>query len=124
MTRVLIVDDQGSFRAHLRRLLTQAGLEVVGEAESIPEAEVQTQALHPDLAVVDIMLPETNGFEGTRRLRALRPDLRVIIVSAFGNHAGIFQTAALAAGAEGYVLKDDLMLSLVRAWAVRPSRCG
>jgi len=118
MTRVLIVDDQPSFRAILRELLTQAGLEVVGEASDVPEAEVQVQARHPDLAIVDIMLPGPNGFEGTRRLKALQPEMRVILVSAFGNFAQNFKNAATAAGADNFVLKDDLELGLVKGWAV------
>ena len=116
MTSVLIVDDQPSFRCILRQLLTQAGLVVVGEAGDVPEALVQTQAVHPDLAVVDVMLPGSNGFEGTRRLKALQPEMRVIVVSAFGNFAQNFRNAAAEAGAEEFVLKDDLELCLVKGW--------
>ena len=118
MTRTLVVDDQPAFRAQLCQLLTQAGLVVVGEAGDIPQAEALAQALQPDLAVVDIMLPGLNGFEGTRRLKALLPSLRVIAISAYGNDAESFQTAAVAAGAERFVLKDDLEPRLVKDWAV------
>ncbi len=118
MTSVLIVDDQPSFRAALRQLLTQAGLVVVGEACDVPEAEAQAQALHPDLAIVDIMLPGANGFEGTRRLKALVPQMRVILVSAFGNYAQNFRNAAAEAGAEKFVFKDDLELCLVKEWGL------
>ena len=116
MTTVIIVDDQPAFRTQFRQLLAQAGLVVVGEAGDIPEAEAKAQTLHPDLAVVDVMLPGLNGFEGTRRLKALRPALRVIMMSAFGNHAGSFRDAAREAGAEMFVGKDDLELSLVKGW--------
>ena len=116
MTRVLIVDDQCAFREQLRRLLTVAGLVVVGEAGDVPDAEVQAQALQPELAIVDVMLPGPNGFEGTRRLKALVPGLRVIVISAFGDNAESFQTAAAEAGAEKFVLKDDLELGLVKDW--------
>ena len=116
MTSVLIVDDQPSFRATLRQLLTQAGLVVVGEACDVPGAEAQAQALHPDLAIVDIMLPGPNGFEGARRLKALQPDMRVILVSAFCSFAQNFRNAADEAGAEKFVLKDDLELGLVEEW--------
>jgi DNA-binding NarL/FixJ family response regulator len=123
MTRVLIVDDLSSFRAHLRQLLTQAGIDVVGEAGDGPEAEIQAQALKPDLAVMDIMLPGPNGFEVTRHLKALIPSLRVIIISAYGNYAQNYQIAATEAGAETFVLKDDLELCLVRGWrADSPAR--
>jgi DNA-binding NarL/FixJ family response regulator len=118
MTRVLIVDDQPTFRSHLCQLLTQAGLDVVGEAGDIPEAEVRAQELHPELAVIDIMLPGLNGFEGTRRLKSLLPTMRVIVISAFGNHTQAYQTAAVEAGAEKFVLKDDLELCLVKEWTI------
>jgi DNA-binding NarL/FixJ family response regulator len=116
MTRVLIVDDQPPFRHQLRQLLTQAGLEVVGEAGDGPEAEILAQALQPELVVIDIMLPGPNGFEVTRHIKALLPSLRVIVVSAHGNYSQYYQTAAIEAGAEKFVLKDDLELCLVREW--------
>jgi DNA-binding NarL/FixJ family response regulator len=121
MTNVLIVDDQPAFRTQLRQMLTQAGLVVVGEAGDIPEAEAQALLLQPELAVVDVMLPGPNGFEGTRRLRTLLPGLRVIIVSAFGDRTQDFHRAAVEAGAEIFVLKDDLELCLVKSWGTRPN---
>jgi DNA-binding NarL/FixJ family response regulator len=116
MTRVLIVDDQPAFRRHLRQLLTYAGLTVVGEAGDIPAAEAQVLALQPDLAVVDVRLPGVNGVEGTVCLKALSPNLRVILVSAYRDQAEVFQTAAEEVGAEAFVPKDDLDLDVVRAW--------
>jgi len=118
MTRVLIVDDQPTFRRQLRQLLTCAGLIVVGEAGDIPEAEAQVHTLQPDLAVVDVRLPGANGIEGTPRLKALAPDLRVILVSAYHDRAKIFRTAAEEVGAEAFVPKDDLDLDVVRAWGM------
>ncbi|MBN1584470.1 MAG: response regulator transcription factor [Anaerolineae bacterium] len=116
MTRVLIVDDQPAFRRVLGQLLAQAGLTVSGEAGDIPEAEALVRTNPPDLAVVDVMLPGLNGLEGTSRLKALAPNLRVILVSAHLNHAGIYQDAARRAGAEAFVPKDDLDLGIVQAW--------
>jgi DNA-binding NarL/FixJ family response regulator len=116
MTRVLIVDDQLTFRRQLRRLLAHAGLTVVGEAGDIPEAETQVQALAPDLAVVDVVLPGVNGLEGTARLKALAPTLRVILISAHSDQADLLRTAAAQAGAEAFILKDDLDLSVVQSW--------
>jgi DNA-binding NarL/FixJ family response regulator len=116
MTRVLIVDDQPGFRRQLRRLLTYAGLTVVGEAGDIPEAEAQVQALQPDLAVVDVMLPGVNGLEGAARLRALAPALRVILVSAYADRGDLFRAAAQAAGAEAFIAKDGLDVGVVSAW--------
>jgi DNA-binding NarL/FixJ family response regulator len=116
MTRVLIVDDQPAFRAHLHQLLTLAGLMVVGEAGDIPEAEAQARASQPDLAVVDVMLPGVNGLEGAPRLKALLPTLRVILISAYADQADALRRAAAEAGAETFIPKDDLELDVVRAW--------
>jgi DNA-binding NarL/FixJ family response regulator len=116
MTRVLIVDDQPAFRCQLCRLLTYAGLDVVGEAADIPAAEALAQQLHPDLAVVDVMLPGINGLEGVGRLKAQVPNLRVVLVSAHVDRAEMLQDAAASAGAEGFVPKDQLDVAVVRAW--------
>jgi DNA-binding NarL/FixJ family response regulator len=116
MTRVLIVDDRPAFRRRLCQLLTRAGLTVVGEAGSIAEAEELTQTQQPDLAVVDVMLPGINGLEGTPRLKALIPNLRVILVSAHLNHSELLRAAATEAGAEAFMPKDNLDLEVVRMW--------
>lgn len=116
MTRVLIVDDLPAFRRQLRQLLTRAGLTVIGEAGDIAEAEAQVETLRPDLAVVDVMLPGVNGLEGTPRLKALHHNLRVILISAHHDRAGLFRQAAEEAGAEAFVAKDDLDLSMVQTW--------
>ncbi len=116
MTRVLIVDNQPSFRRQLGQLLAYAGMEVVGEAGDITTAEEALQSLLPDLVVVDIVLPGINGLEGARRLKARLPGLRVILVSAYRDRAEIFRTAAAEAGAEAFISKDDLDLSIVQMW--------
>jgi DNA-binding NarL/FixJ family response regulator len=116
MTRVLIVDDQASFRHQLRQLLTYAGLEVVGEASDISTAEGLVQSLQPDLAIVDIMLPGINGLEGTRRLKASASCLRVILVSAYRDHAAAYRAAATQAGADLFIAKDELEINVVRTW--------
>jgi DNA-binding NarL/FixJ family response regulator len=116
MTRVLIVDDQASFRHQLRQLLSCAGLEVVGEASDIPTAEGLVQSLRPDLAIVDLMLPGLNGLQGTQRLKTTAPWLRVMLVSAYRDHAAAYRIAAQQAGAEDFFAKDELTLSVVRTW--------
>lgn len=114
--RVLLVDDHPAFRDLLRGLLTAAGFAVVDEAGDIAEAETLVDALRPDLAVVDVMMPGVSGLEGTPRLKALLPTLRVILISAHADEAGALRRAALAAGAEAFVPKDSLELEVVRAW--------
>ena len=117
MTRVLIVDDQASFRRHLRQLLTHAGLTVIGEAGDVPEAKELTRNLQPDLAIVDINLPGENGVSGTPQLMALAPSMRVILVSAYDDSGQLLQKSAVEAGAEAFVPKDDLELEMVKQWA-------
>ena len=96
--------------------MTRAGFRVVAEAQDIPAAEAQLRAHRPDLAVVDLMLAEINGLAGTARLKALNPDLRVIVVSVQRTQLDLMRTAAAEAGAEAFVPKDDLTLALVRSW--------
>ena len=117
MTRVLIVDDQASFRRHLRQLLTHAGLTVIGEAGDVPEAKELTRNLQPDLAIVDINLPGENGVSGTPQLKALARNMRVILVSAHNDSGQLLQKSAVEAGAEAFVPKDDLELEMVKKWA-------
>jgi CheY-like chemotaxis protein len=105
----LIVDDQPTFHRQLRRLLSFAGLEVVGEAADIPTAEELVRSLRPDLAVVDIMLPGINGLEGTRRLKCILPDLRVFLVSAYADQASVYTASAPASRA--FLAKDEIDLN-------------
>lgn len=116
VTRVLIVDDQPAFRHQMRLLLVSAGLTVVGEAGDIPAAVIQAVATQPDLAVVDVMLPGINGIDGTRHLKALLPDLSVILVSAHRDQSALFHAAAEEVGAVTFIAKDDLNLAVVRSW--------
>ena len=116
MIRVLIVDDQPTFRHQLRQLLTHAGLNVIGEAGDIPAAEIMVSELHPDLAIVDVMLPGLSGLDGTSRLKGLQADLRVILVSAYHDRAQAFQTSAAEVGAEAFIPKDNLNLDIVQSW--------
>jgi len=116
VTRILIVDDQPVFRRQLSRLLVHAGLTVVGEAGDISEAECIVRELKPDLAVVDVELPGINGLEGASRLKAIAPQLRVILVSAYRDRAEVYRTAAREVAAEDFVAKDDLDVNVVQAW--------
>ena len=116
LTRVLIVDDQPSFRRQLRHLLTYAGLTIVGEADDMLEAKELTRDLQPDLALVDINLPGESGVAGTPQLIALAPNMRVILISAQHDYAQVLQKSAREAGAEAFVSKDDLELELVKKW--------
>ncbi len=119
MPRVLIIDDQPSFRRQLQKLLTHAGMTVVGEAGSIPAAEKLVAELQPDIAVVDVMLPDVSGVEGAPRLKALAGNMRIYLVSAYHDSANVFQTSAQEVGAEAFIPKDRLDLDLVKTWMAR-----
>jgi len=122
MTRVLIVDDQPAFRQHLSRLLRRAGMDVVAEAETIAQAEAHITLHEPDLALVDLMLPGVDGIEGTLRLKTIAPGLRVIVVSVITDSLDALRQAAMDAGAEDFLPKDELSFELVRSWM--PQVCG
>ena len=72
--------------------------------------------LKPDIAIVDVMLPGESGVEGTPQLKALVPNMRVILVSAHHDSAQVLQKSAEEVGAEAFITKDDLDLDLVRKW--------
>ena len=104
--RILIVDDHPLYRDGLRaRLGARPDFSVVGEAGTSAEGLRMAKDLAPDLAVVDISLPDGSGIELTREMRAVRPDMPVLIVSM---HAKLdFIAAAFQAGASGYMSKES-----------------
>lgn len=102
--RILVVDDHQLFRAGLTALLRAASdTDVVGEAGTGTEALAQVEHLAPDVALMDIMMPDMNGIEATRRLRADHPDVEVIMLTMLEDDDSLF--AAMCAGAHGYILK-------------------
>jgi DNA-binding NarL/FixJ family response regulator len=114
VTRVLIVDDQALFREALAVLLgVVEGLEVVGEAGNGDEALAAVAVHQPDVVLMDLRMPVTDGIEATRRIRAAHPRTRVIALTTFDDDADVF--AALRAGAVGYLLKDVSSERLVEA---------
>ncbi|RME81758.1 MAG: response regulator [Caldilineae bacterium] len=119
MTDVLIVDDHSPFAQELARLLELAGCRVVGIAGDIAEAERLLHATPADLALVDVVLPGINGIEGIPRLRAIMPELPIILMSAHVDQADLFQNAAREAGNVRFIAKDDLDVNQIHAWAKR-----
>jgi DNA-binding NarL/FixJ family response regulator len=103
---VLIVDDHSSFRSSARRLLEAEGFEVVGEAADGHAAIAAAQQLQPDLVLLDVQLPDLNGFEVAERLAALGLPLAVILTSS-RNPAEYGQLDTTAA-VRGFVPKADL----------------
>lgn len=115
-TRVLLCDDHRIFREGLRTLLEKSpSLSVVGEAGDGPGAVKKVQELAPDIVLMDISLPNLNGIEATRRILALRPQVKVIVLSMHSDPR--FVREALKAGASGYLLKDSAFEELLAAVA-------
>lgn len=103
--RVLIVDDQMMVREGFSVLLNaMSGIEVVGEAVNGREAVAQVAALHPDVVLMDIRMPELNGIEATREIVAADGDAKVLVLTTFDLDEYVYQ--ALRAGASGFLLKD------------------
>ena len=105
--RILLVDDHLLFRKGLSRLLdAQPDFEVVGEATDGLEAVGQTELLRPDLVLMDIRMPNCDGLEATRRIKAQMPDVRVVMLTVSDNEQDL--ATAVRYGADGYLLKDLL----------------
>lgn len=103
--RLLLVDDQPLFRKALASLInSQFDMTVVGEAADGAGALGQVQALAPDLVVMDVQMPGTNGIEGVRAIRAAGLDLPVVMLTISDEDEDLFE--AIKAGANGYLLKN------------------
>ncbi len=103
--RVFLLDDHEVVRRGVRDLLEAAGdLTVVGEASTADEALRRIPAVRPDVAVLDVRLPDGSGIEVCRELRADHPELRCVMLTSFDDDEALFD--AIVAGASGYVLKD------------------
>ena len=102
--RVLIADDHAFFREGLRGLLrVMPGVVVVGEAATSDEVVEQAIALQPDVILMDLQMPPTNGIEATRRIVAMSPHIGILVLTMFEDDDSVF--AAMRAGARGYLLK-------------------
>ena len=114
MITVFVVDDHEIVRRGVASLLgNDPELEVVGEAGTVRQAMARIPALRPDVAVLDVRLPDGNGIELCRNLRARLPELRCLMLTSFTDEQAMVD--AILAGAEGYVIKDIQGLALVSA---------
>ena len=113
-TRVFLVDDHEIVRRGLVDLLGSVpDLEVVGEAASVGEAMARIPGSGADVAVLDVRLPDGNGVELCRDLRAALPELRCLMLTSYSDDEALFD--AIMAGASGFVLKQILGTDLVAA---------
>ena len=107
-TRILIVDDHALIRRGLADLLRyEKDLAVVGEASDGEAAVAVATELEPDVVVMDLMMPVMDGVEATRRIKAVLPEAKILILTTFGTSVDVAR--AIAAGASGAIMKDASM---------------
>jgi DNA-binding NarL/FixJ family response regulator len=112
--RVLIADDQKIVREGLVSLIgLLPGITVVGAATDGDDAVRQAVELEPDVVLMDLNMPRCNGVEATERLRRLRPDVLVVVLTTYSDDAWVF--SALQAGARGFLTKDAGADEILRA---------
>jgi DNA-binding NarL/FixJ family response regulator len=116
-TTLVIVDDDPGFRAAARRLLETGGFRVVGEAGDVAEADTVVSRLRPEAVVVDVQLPDGDGFIVAERLLAGRGHPQVVLVS--GRARGDYGDRVRACGARGFIDKADLSAASLRALLAR-----
>ena len=113
MTSFLIVDDHADFRREARALLEAEGLWVVGEAADGQSALDETVALRPDVVLLDIGLPDIDGFEVAQRLAASTPSPGVVLISS--RDASAYGGRIASSRAAGFVRKDNLSADAISA---------
>ena len=114
MIRVLLVDDQSLLRMGFRLILeAEPDIEVVGEAGDGATGVHMTSSLHPDVVLMDVRMPGTDGIAATRLITAAAPAIKVLILTTFDLDEYVF--AGLKAGASGFLLKDAPPAELLTA---------
>ncbi|MCY0892079.1 MAG: response regulator [Acidibacillus sp.] len=112
---VLVVDDAAFMRMMIREILTKNGYTVVGEAGDGQQAVDKYRELRPDLVTMDITMPEKDGIQAVKEIRALDPTARVIMCSAMGQQGMVVE--AIQAGAKDFIVKPfqaDRVLEAIR----------
>ena len=121
MIRVLIAEDHLMVRAGIRALLEKAGdIHVMGEASNGQEAVEMTEALKPDVLIMDIMMPRMNGIQAAENIREKRLSTHILLLSMYSDEGFVHQ--ALQCGVKGYVLKSSVSDELL--WAVHAVASG
>jgi two-component system response regulator NreC len=112
--RILLADDHGIVRKGLRSTIeSEPGFEVVAEASNGREAVRLAQQLKPDIAIMDIAMPQLNGIDATEQIMKLSPATKVVVLSMHADESYVIRV--LAAQARGYILKDSAEVDLLPA---------
>jgi DNA-binding NarL/FixJ family response regulator len=116
--RVLLVDDAAAIRHALRGVLEDAGIEVVGEAPNGVQGVAMAGSLRPDVVLMDLRMPSSDGFHATARISEEHPSVRVVVLSAYETEESA--EAVLAAGAFAFLPKhcgaDRIRETVLAAW--------
>jgi two-component system response regulator NreC len=113
-TKILLVDDHAMFRAGVKALLArEQGLEVVGEASSGDQGVDLARELKPDIVIMDLSMPGSDGLEATRRITALNLKTKVLVLTVHAEEE--YLVPVVEAGASGYLSKTSADLDLVEA---------
>jgi NarL family two-component system response regulator LiaR len=119
--RILIADDHAVVREGLRALIdTEPGMELAGEAADGAEAVAKVRSLHPDVILLDLVMPRMGGLEAIGEIKQENPEARILVLTSFDEDEKVFQ--AIKLGALGYLLKDASPHELLRA--IREVRRG
>ena len=112
---ILICDDAAFMRMMIKDILTKNGYNVVGEAENGAKAVEKYSELKPDLVLMDITMPEMDGIEALKKIKALDPGAKIIMCSAMGQQAMVIES--IQAGARDFIVKPfqaDRVLEAVK----------
>lgn len=101
--RILVVDDAAFMRMMIKEVLTKNGFDVCGEAENGAKALERYNELTPDLVIMDITMPEVNGIDALKNIRAANSSAKVIMCSAMGQQAMVIE--AIQSGAKDFIVK-------------------
>ena len=113
--RVLIVDDAAFMRMMIKDILSKNGYEVAGEADNGVKAVEKYKELTPDLVLMDITMPEMNGIDAVKNIKAIDPGAKIVMCSAMGQQAMVIES--IQAGARDFIVKPfqaDRVIEAVR----------
>ncbi|HEY4612256.1 MAG TPA: response regulator transcription factor [Bacteroidota bacterium] len=109
--RILVADDHEGFRRSLSAYLQdQSGVEIVGEARDGVEAVDQTERLHPDLVLMDLQMPNRDGYTATKEIKQHSPETKVVILSMYGDE--MYRRMAWQYAADGFIDKSAMKNAL------------